>query len=303
MWDGSMKPSRTRSLRRPEGRFLALALLLVAVAGCVTRGTHQEVVDERERLRQEKAELEQQVKRLSASNESLGSERVRLIEEMEDLYQARATLEADVGKLVRTEAILSEALREREAELASSSQELRNLRGTYHGLVNDLQEEVAAGQIEIEQLREGLRLNLTQDVLFASGSVELNAAGIAVVKKVAARLKSVPNGVEVQGHTDSVPISAQASPRFPTNWELAASRASHVVRLLQQEGIEPGRLSAVSFGPYRPVASNDTREGRGKNRRIEIRLQPLPRARSAESSPASVAAEAPRAPAEAAPEP
>ncbi|MDH3212561.1 MAG: OmpA family protein [Myxococcales bacterium] len=298
-----MKPSGTRSLRRPEGRILALALLLAAAAGCVTRGTHQEVVDERERLRQEKAELQQQVKRLSASNESLGSERVRLIEEMEDLHQARATLETDVRKLARTEAILSEALREREAQLASNSQELRDLRGTYHGLVNDLQEEVASGQIEIEQLREGLRLNLTQDVLFASGSVELNAAGVAVVKKVAARLKSVPNGVEVQGHTDSVPIRAQASARFPTNWELAASRASQVVRLLQQEGVEPGRLSAVSFGPYRPVASNDTREGRGKNRRIEIRLQPLPRVRSAGSGPASVAAEAPKAPADAAPAP
>ena len=303
MWDASMKPYSKRCHPRPESALLALALLVVASAGCVTRGTHQLVVDERDRLAQDKAELEDRVRRLDASNESLGAERVRLIEEMDDLLQARATLETDIRKLERTEAILSEALREREAELASTSDELRDLRGTYQGLVDDLQEEVAAGQIEIEQLRDGVRLNLTQDVLFALGSAKLNTAGVAVVRKVASRVKGVPHGVEVQGHTDPVPIRRHATTRYPTNWELAAARASQVVRLLQQEGVDPRRLSAVSFGPYRPVASNETPEGRAKNRRIEIRVQPLPRVRSAEAGPPSVAAGAPSPPADPSPAP
>jgi chemotaxis protein MotB len=300
-----MKPYNTRCLPRPEAVLLALALFAVASAGCVTRGTHQEVVDERDRLAHDKAELEDRVRRLNASNESLGAERVRLIEEMEDLFQTRATLERDIHKLERTEAILSEALREREAALASTSEdeELRNLRGTYHGLVDDLQAEVAAGQIEIEQLRDGVRLNLTQDVLFASGSAELNAAGVAVVRKVAGRVKSLSHGVEVQGHTDPIPIRRRAATRYPTNWELAAARASQVVRLLQQEGVEPQRLSAVSFGPYRPLASNATREGRAKNRRIEIRVEPLPRVRSAEAGSPIVASDAPSPPADQSPAP
>ena len=303
MSDASMKPYSTRCLPRPESVLLALALLVVASAGCVTRGTHQEMVDERDRLAHDKAELEDRVRRLNASNESLGAERVRLIEEMEDLFQARATLERDIHKLERTEAILSEALREREAALASTSEELRNLRGTYQGLVDDLQSEVAAGQIEIEQLRDGVRLNLTQDVLFASGSAELNAAGVAVVRKVASRVRSVPHGVEVQGHTDPIPINRRSAKRYPTNWELAAARASQVVRLLQEAGVEPQRLSAVSFGPYRPVASNETPEGRAKNRRIEIRVEPLPRVRSAEAGPPSVAADSPSPPASQSPAP
>ena len=101
----------------------------------MTRGTHQQVVAERDRLRADKARLGAEARRLAASGESLESERVRLLEEMEDLLQARQTLESDVLKLRRTEAILSEALREREAELGSRTQELARLRGTYEALV------------------------------------------------------------------------------------------------------------------------------------------------------------------------
>jgi chemotaxis protein MotB len=303
MWDGSKKRFGSRFRPRTEGAAAVLAALVVA-AGCVTRGTHQQVVDERDRLRQEKAELEERVTRLSASNESLGAERVALIAEMDDLLQARKTLEHDIEKLQRTEAILSDTLRKREEALASTHQELRSLRGTYEGLVDDLQEEVASGQIEIQQLREGVRLNLTQDVLFASGSAHLNAAGLSVVRKVASRVKGLNNGIEVQGHTDDVPISARARAIYPSNWELAAARASQVVRMLQQDGVDPKRLRAVSYGPYHPVASNETPEGRSKNRRIEIRLEPLPRvARGAEPEASREAANPPSPPAEAAPAP
>ena len=109
--------------------------------GCVTRGTHDQVVAERDRLHADKTRLEAEAKRLAASGESLESERVRLLEEMEDLLQTRQTLESDIQKLRRTEAILSETLREREAELGSRTEELAKLRGTFEALVADLEEE------------------------------------------------------------------------------------------------------------------------------------------------------------------
>ena len=254
---------------------LSLALLWLGAAGCVTRGTHDQVVAERDGLRGDKSRLEQEVKRLSASRASLDSERVALLEEMEDLLQTRQNLESDVRKLQRTEAILSGTLSEREAQLGSRTEELGRLRGTFDGLVADLEQEVAAGQIQIEQLREGVRLNLSQEILFASGSSRLNPSGIAVLRKVAARVQKLPYAVEVQGHTDDVPIRGTLAARYPTNWELAAARASEVVRLLADEGVSPGRLTAVSFGEFRPIASNETPEGRKKNRRIEIRLDPV----------------------------
>jgi chemotaxis protein MotB len=198
----------------------------------------------------------------------------------------RESLTRDVQRLTRSAAQLEENLAARETELASREAELASteaglakLRGTYEGLVSDLEEEVASGQIEIEQLREGLRLNLAQEILFPSGSATLNAGGIEVLRKVAERLRSLPNAVEVQGHTDNVALRPSAS--YPSNWELAAARSAQVVRLFVDSGVGPERLTVVSFGENAPVASNETPEGRAKNRRIEIRLQP-----AAEAAPA-----------------
>lgn len=272
-----MKCWSTRSLR-------LTSLLLTALAcGCVTQGTFDDVAVERDQLREERSLLEERVVKLEASIASLQAERLQLIDETEDLRQIRGALESDVQRLTRSEAHLSENLAAREAELASSQARLAKLRGTYEGLVTDLEDEVAAGQIEIEQLREGLRLNLAQEILFPSGSATLNEGGIRVLRKVAARLKSLPNGVEVQGHTDNVAL--RASSFYPSNWELAAARSAQVVRLFVDAGVSPERLSVVSFGEYAPIASNETPAGRAKNRRIEIRLQPVPEAAPAEAEP------------------
>jgi chemotaxis protein MotB len=260
-----MRPSRTRSCLRVDG-LLAAALAAVAVCSCVGRGTYNEVVQERDHLSAELA-------RAKATTQSLDRERVALMEQLEDLRQKRTTLEANVDRLRRTEAELSAALKQSESDLAERNEELAALRGTYTDLVAELEAEVAAGQIQIEQLREGLRLNVAQDILFASGSTELNASGVEVLQKVAAQLKKLPHRVEVQGHTDNVPVKPNS--RFPSNWELAAERATQVVRLFAAEGVDPTRMRAVSFGEFHPVASNDTPEGRLKNRRIEIRLEPV----------------------------
>jgi chemotaxis protein MotB len=247
-------------------------LLGALAAGCVTQGSHREVVAERDQLLAKKTQLEERVRRLEASSESLGAERVALLEELDDLHEAQASLETDVRRLRKAEAELSETLAARAEEFESRGEEVGRLRETYEGLVSDLEAEVATGQIEIQQLREGLRLNLTQEVLFSSGSAEVNTGGRAVLTKVAERVRGLPHGVEVQGHTDNVPIHSE---RYPTNWELAGARASRVVRFLEQEGVAPDRLCAISHGEYAPVAPNDSEAGRAKNRRIEITLKPV----------------------------
>ncbi len=89
-----------------------------------------------------------------------------------------------------------------------------------------------------------------------------------MLRKVGHRLLELPHTIAVEGHTDDVPVAR----RFPSNWELAAARASSVVRLLIDLGVEPKRLTAVSRAEFAPIASNDSAEGRAKNRRIEIQL-------------------------------
>jgi chemotaxis protein MotB len=274
----------TRSARGTDAAVALVAIATLALGGCVTRGTYDEVVVERDRLATNKRQLDERVRMLEASAESLQAERVALIDEMEDLRRDREQLDREVRQLEKSRAELSQNLSQREAQLA----EVQKLRETYEGLVSDLEAEVAAGQIAIEQLREGLRLDLQEDVLFPSGSSDVNSKGRSVLARVATRLKELPHTVEVQGHTDNVPIR---TPRFPSNWELAGARASGVVRLLAAGGVDPGRLRAVSLGEYRPAVSNATPQGRARNRRIEITLEPVPAAAAAgEDSSAAPAA-------------
>lgn len=261
-----------------------LAILLVS-AGCVTRSTHNQVVGD---LESERDGLRTKVRDLERSNKSLGAERANLLESMEDLRIERETLAGDVAKLEKTKALLSNHLKQRDAKV----QELSKLETTYRGLVGDLESEVSSGQIEIEQLREGIRLNLAQDILFRSGKAALEPSGRAVLSKVSRQLAKSNHTIEVQGHTDNVPLSRALEARWGSNWELASARAASVVRLFHKNGIDPGRLTVLSRGEFHPVASNDTPTGRARNRRIEIRLRPL---EGPVEAPAWTATEKPRA--------
>jgi chemotaxis protein MotB len=249
-------------------------VLAVGSSGCVTRGSHREATSERDRLAGENRKLAERVKLLEASNQALTSERTRLIESVEDLRETQAQLEEGVLDLERRHEEATRALAEREAQLG----ELQQLRGSYEELISDLESEVQSGQIEIEQMRDGLRLNLSDEILFDSGSAALKEGGRGVLSRVAARLTELPDRVEVQGHTDDVPI---ARGPYPSNWELAAARATGVVRWLESQGVDPTRLTGVSFGEHHPMAPNDSPEGRARNRRIEVRLLPNHEPRSA----------------------
>jgi chemotaxis protein MotB len=280
-------------VRRRSVRFAArcrVGVLLGAglvLSGCVGIGTHQRVLDQYAALGAENRALEKKVEYLSAANQSLDEELIRRGEETEDLRQAQQQLEQRATELSSSETALTAKLtvlkretERRNAELAAQAARSAELGSAYEGLVSDLESQLAAGQIEIAQLREGLRVNVAQDILFPSGSARLNAEGRDVLVSVAKRLAELPYRIDVEGHTDNAGIRGKLTERYPSNWELAAARASSVVRLFLGVGIDGTRLTAVSNGEYRPVAPNDTPEGRALNRRIEIRLLPDASARA-----------------------
>jgi chemotaxis protein MotB len=273
-------------LRKPFG-LAAILLVLAAVPGCVTRGRYREVVRERDQYQAVSASQATRIEQLEASATALSEERLALIDETEDLRQRREMLEGKVQVLEQVRGELAKDLGESESELVRTTEEIQQLRQTYGELVDDLESEVAAGRIEIDRLREGLRLNLAQEVLFDSGSAQLSERGRAVIVKVAERLATVSQRIEVQGHTDDTGIRGSLARRYPSNWELAGARAASVVRLLARHGVPPERMSAVSFGEFRPLAPNDTAEGRARNRRIEIRLLPAEKSAPAANPPAS----------------
>jgi len=277
-----------RSVRRSSRCWVGvLAGVGLAVSGCVGIGTHQRLLDRHAAVEAENRALEKKVEYLSAANQSLDEELIRRGEETEDLRQAQQQLEQRENELSSSQTALTAKLRalereteRRRVELAAQAQRATALSGAYEGLVSDLESQLAAGQIEIAQLREGLRVNVAQDILFPSGSARLNADGRAVLFSVAQRLAELPYRIDVEGHTDNARIRGNLVKRYPSNWELAGARASSVVRLFLEVGIDGTRLTAVSHGPYRPVAPNDTPEGRSLNRRIEIRLLPEASART-----------------------
>jgi chemotaxis protein MotB len=201
---------------------------------------------------------------LEQERDALAAKRAALAKELEGLNGEKASLE---GKLEEQQSQLSE------------------MQGTYDALVNELQEELSSGQVKIEQMRDGIRVNLAQDILFPTGSAELDEQGRDVVQRVSGELGKVEHRVEVEGHTDNVAIRGALARTYPSNWELAGARAASVVRLFEESGLDGDRLVAVSFGEQRPVASNDSQKGRELNRRIEVRLLP----RDDQGVPASLA--------------
>ena len=145
----------------------------------------------------------------------------------------------------------------------------------YESLVTALSSEIETQNVEIEQMRSGVTVNLPGEVLFTTGSAELCDSGKQVLLKVGDKLQDVPYQTVVSGFTDNVTIGGKLSERYPTNWELAGARASRVVRFLEKAGVSSNRLLAISFGENHPADSNDTEDGRAMNRRIEIRLRPI----------------------------
>ncbi len=173
------------------------------------------------------------------------------------------------------------ALEQRNTELAARAEageaEAANLREARNRLSTALQEEVANGQIRVRNIVDGVQLDVSNELLFPSGSAKLSREGRAVLASIAGQLKQGDEVISVIGHTDNLMIGGSLEALYPSNWELAGARAARVVRRLSAEGVEPARLRAVSRGPFAPIASNDSKEGRAKNRRTEIILRALPR--------------------------
>ncbi|MGH7615103.1 MAG: OmpA/MotB family protein [Gemmatimonadales bacterium] len=164
---------------------------------------------------------------------------------------------------------MTAASRQKEAEIS-------RLRDTYDQLVRDMQSEIAQGQIQITRLADRLSVSLVDRILFPSGEADITPTGIRILQRVGNVLKTTEGKtIRVEGHTDNVAISERLQSTFPTNWELSTTRASNVVRFLQDTvGIDPARLQAVGLSEYHPIATNATVQGRSQNRRIEIALLP-----------------------------
>lgn len=179
-------------------------------------------------------------------------------------------------RLQQYERDLAQLEKQVEEKSRESQEQINKLKSTYDELVGSLKEEVEKGEITITRIADQLNVKIVDRIIFPSGKAELSPAGIKVLENVGKVLQNTSERrIRVEGHTDNVPIHPNLQDEFASNWELSVARATNVVRFLQEEaGIDPSRLEATGLGQFSPVATNKTRQGRMKNRRIEIKLLP-----------------------------
>lgn len=154
-------------------------------------------------------------------------------------------------------------------------EKVEQLSSTYKDMMEQMKGEIAKGQVTITELKGKLTLNMADSILFDSGKAEVKAEGRAVLSKVAGVLGGVKDKqIRIAGHTDNIKITGPLAKKFASNWELSAQRAITVMHFLEDRGIVGVQMAAIAFADTRPVAANDTPEGRAKNRRIEVSLVP-----------------------------
>ena len=189
--------------------------------------------------------------------------------ELEDLRQA-----AQQGS--NQTAMLQQELTNSHAKIEALIKEKEQVRQKQQEMETQMRSALESKDVTISELQGKLTVNILDRVLFASGEAELKPEGEQVLAQVASVLTQHTNRqIYVIGHTDNVPIRGSLYGRIGSNWELSTARAVAAVRYLTEKaGVDPKMLAAVGYGEYHPIASNDSAEGRAKNRRISIVIVP-----------------------------
>jgi chemotaxis protein MotB len=145
-----------------------------------------------------------------------------------------------------------------------------NLGESDEKFIKFLKEQNLLDSVNIVPSEEGLLIRFKDNILFDSGEADVTNRGYDVLKQIGEKLKTLDNDIRIEGYTDNIPMNTI---RFPSNWELSASRAISVVKyFIEDIGIKEERLSFSGWGERKPIADNSTAEGRSQNRRIEITI-------------------------------
>ena len=158
-------------------------------------------------------------------------------------------------------------------KISKLKSELSELERAKEELDKRLKDEIGNRQVKVEMQDKGLVITFVSEVLFDSGKAKLRSDSLPKLDKVASVLNTTVAdlNVGIEGHTDNEPIKKSG---WKSNWELSSARALSVLHYLSEKSVGEPRLAAIGYGEYKPVAGNESREGRQKNRRVEIVILP-----------------------------
>ena len=246
-----------------------------------------------EQLQMQHRQLQDTATQLEATLATQRAELQRGEQALALAQQAAQAAQAETQQWQQKQADTAQALQATQATLEQARQEAATVRHTFdthaaqqaqeaarwqtlHArLAQELNDAMQRQEVSLLQGTDRLTIRVGGEALFRPGEIALRPESRTTLDKIAVVLQGIPDYViRVEGHTDNIPVTGATRERWASNWELSAVRAASVVRYLQEKGLSPEQLALGGYAFYRPVASNETPEGRTLNRRIEITLLP-----------------------------
>ena len=265
-------------------RLPVILVLFVFASGCVSTKKYDALLTDKMQVENEKADTEEQleiareeIERLNQRIEGLNSQIEALLEDTTAQGEAYAKLEGYYNNLLKNSDKLSQEFVDQQKKI----QELEKVLKEKEKAVNDIRNKVSQALLNFKEndltidIKNGkVYVSLAEQLLFGSGSIEVDKKGVDALKQLATVLRNNPEiNIMVEGHTDNVPISRK-SQYMQNNWDLSVLRATSIVDILTEAGVEPSKITAAGKGEYLPLNPNDSPEGKQKNRRTEIILTP-----------------------------
>ena len=232
--------------------------------------TIENITIENNRLRESQAQCMDALSKIKAERSTRVEESIKTEDsaKIEKIKSRNKELEKIKDNLTDKISSLKFEIKKRDSIIELQENVIQLLDDTKKTIETSLKEQIAKKLFEIESTEDQVKMVFKDMILFKPGSLEINPRGKQLLLKIAASVKAKKDQhITVEGHTDNTPVKKN----YLTNWELSADRAVAVVRFLHEvAGCDASKLSAVAYGSSRPVASNDTEEGRRQNRRIEL---------------------------------
>lgn len=256
-----------------KNSLLLFGLIIFSLSSCVSKKQYRSAQEEIARLKNDSSALFEKWSAKEVAFDSLQNSfqdyRSTADRNMASLM---SKLDAKSADLIEKEGLLSERaarLRELQEQVAAQNEAMQALRRTLRDALVD----IPAQDLQLEIKDGKIYINLSENLLFGSGSAIVDPRGKSALKSVSQVLVKNPNlQIEVIGHTDSIPIRTA---RFSDNWDLSVARATSITRILVDEYNVSGRaIKASGRSEYLPVETNTSPEGRARNRRTEIVLSP-----------------------------
>jgi len=242
-----------------------------------TTGERDELEKELTDKKQTLSDLQLEHDQLKGYYENAINNSGRLSRDLKDQANRLMALQKTLEQTEYDNNILADSLESREQKVA----ELERILGETQSAIRNLKDMVsqalnnfASSELTVEQRDGRIYVSLSEQLLFKSGSAEVDPQGKKALAQLAEALQNSKEvRILVEGHTDNVPISSP-SRYMKDNWDLSVMRATSIVHILLNNGVEPAMITAAGRGEYAPIAPNDTRENKQKNRRTEIILTP-----------------------------